>query len=270
MFFSRFRKIKTKSVKDPKYMNEKELATFEPSPFICPDKKLMLMISGKCGSTFATCWLLFQMNLLDAVFFYSDRANDFFEIYLKSNGYLKHRYDFIEDKNYTVIKIVRNPYERVVSSYFQALAGAGSRGPIDSFLGRRTTKKKTFSFAEFISYLESIDLNRCDPHQQAQLHPLEKYGVIKPSHIIDLKNMNKKLRDLEKELNLKEAPLEEIQSRISHHTIRYKTDKFCGEEYFPGWETEYPIADDFYNEELRERVAALYKEDYEAYGFQIT
>jgi len=72
-----------------------------------------------------------------------------------------------------------------------------------------------------------------------------------------------------KKLNLKETPWKEIEKRMAHHTIRYRTGNFCGEEHFQGRATEYPVADDFYNEDLRERVAILYKEDFEAYKFRI-
>ena len=99
------------------------------------------------------------------------------------------------------------------------------------------------------------------------MHVLEKRTIIAPKHIVKLKNSHERIKKIERELNLKPSRLEDF-SVSRHYTKRIAHDAFCGRTPFRHRkEKDYPASKVFYDDELRQRVFEIYKDDFDAYGY---
>jgi hypothetical protein len=167
-----------------------------------------------------------------------------------------------------VVKFVRDPFERVVSSFVHASRRGYEDEGLFKFLGRPVDAVQRFSFREFVAYLETLNLDRCDAHHRYQIHPLERDQLVRPAHLIKLEQSGESLPALEHELGLRRTDLH-VVGTAHHHTTRVDAGTFCGDERFvlgpePG---VVPQTRWFYDAQLRSKVAELYDVDFEAYGY---
>jgi len=239
------------------------------------NQKIVLMWVPKSGSTFGVNWFFAQRGLLfeaqkhyKFIHRYRDEVYRFSTEHRKSlGGYLKKPHD------YSVIKIVRHPLKRAVSSYIHAVKYKFAYKEISHFLGRNVNQERGFSFREFVGYLESININTCNIHFRSQVHPLEKSGKITIDYLIDLEDSVEKLGELERKLGLHQTDLT-LFMESKHHTIRTEVEGFYGDriDYYGrkkkrGRKIVTPPAANFYDENLLEKVGKIYAEDFERYGY---
>src|SRR5680860_1065626 len=163
------------------------LAT-RPRPILDSQHQLMLFWSAKAGCTFAVKWMLDHMGLLQEALAHHQWVHKFRVAKLYAG--LAHKSsvrDFLDSfDGYRAIKIARNPYKRAVSSYIHAARFGYEDARISDFLSRPVEKHGGFSFREFVTYLETIDLCACNVHHRVQVHPLERYFVSGSRFVIDL------------------------------------------------------------------------------------
>ncbi|UCH95984.1 MAG: sulfotransferase family 2 domain-containing protein [Candidatus Aminicenantes bacterium] len=241
------------------------------------NKKIVLMWSAKAGCTFFCKWFFAQMNLLDAALYYHQWVHFFREeVYYKSDSYTKNLHKVLND-DFKVIKIVRDPFARAVSSYIASLHQAANKEGLIShekvkkelgkFLNRSLTADETFSFREFVDYLTSIDILECDIHHRQQLHPLEMEGVLTPSYILKLEECEDALKRIEIEWNLKTTNFS-LLKESPHNTRRESQSEFCGDRKFK-WapQPRFPDHRSFYDKNLVQKIADIYKMDFDAYGY---
>ncbi|MGD2090135.1 MAG: sulfotransferase family 2 domain-containing protein [Candidatus Aminicenantes bacterium] len=237
-------------------------------------QKIVVMWSAKAGCTFLCKWFFAQMNLLDAALYYHPWVHLFRqEVYYRSEGYIKNLHGVLNG-DFTVIKIVRNPFARAVSSYFTALyqivnkeesiAHGKVKKSLEKFFKRPLSANETLSFREFVDYLAYIDTLDCDVHYRQQLHPLEIEAVLTPSYIIKLEDSEDALKRLETQLNLKTTDLNRLK-QSPHHTKREAHTEFCGDVKFK-WTPnfKFPTHLSFYDDDLIRKVADVYKMDFNA------
>jgi hypothetical protein len=242
------------------------------------DQKIVLMWSAKAGCTFFCKWFFAQMNLLDAALYYHPWVHLFREeVYYKSDGYVKNLHEVLNG-DFTVIKVVREPFARAVSSYFTALhqivnkegfvAHDKVKKALEKFLKRPLSANETLSFREFVHYLGAIDILDCDVHHRQQLHPLEIEHVLTPSYVIKLEESEDALKRIEVELNLKTTDLNRLK-QSPHHTKRESQAEFCGDRKFT-WAPHFrfPTHRSFYDADLTRKIAGIYKMDFNAYGYE--
>ena len=231
-------------------------------------QKIVLCWSAKSGATFGVKWFFVQTGLLEKalnhngfVHLYRDDVYRFSKEHRQALGhFLKQPHE------YEIIKIVRHPLKRAVSSYIHAVKYNFAYQDISRFLDRDIDRAKSFSFREFVGYLESLDVESCNIHFRTQLHPLERRGKITVDHIIDLEESHNKLGELEKSLGLRQTNLERLSKSI-HNTTRTKTDGFYGDLQIKANDAVLPPAKNFYDSELLARVYKIYMEDFERYGY---
>ena len=242
------------------------------------DQKIVVMWSAKAGCTFLCKWFFAQMNLLDAALYYHPWVHLFREeVYYRSNGYIKNLHEVLNG-DFNVIKIVRDPFARTVSSYFTALhqivnkegfiAHEVVKKSLEKFFKRPLSANETLSFREFVDYLGSIDIPDCDVHHRQQLHPLEIEDVLTPSYVIKLEEDSEgALKRLETQLNLKTTDLKRLK-QSPHNTKRESQPEFCGDVKFK-WNPQFkfPTHQNFYDDDLIRKVADVYKMDFNAYGY---
>lgn len=179
-----------------KTINEMEIEKLlwhKPVPLYYKPLNLTLFDAAKSGSELGLKWFFYQINFLDAVTFYHPWVHNFIsQIFLKS---YKYEENIKEVLNSNCVVLVRNPFTRAVSSYIMAIKHEYINKPISKFLGRFVDPEHTFSFREYINYLESSNLDKSDIHHRIQAHPLE---IVDNNRIINTAQVNQLRPDVAK------------------------------------------------------------------------
>jgi len=253
-----------------------KLIVASPQPIVASQHKLVLLWSAKSGCTFAVKWMLDHMGLLQEALAHH-RWIHYYRIQklYKSTAHKASIEDFAnEPAAYRVVKIVRNPFKRALSSYIHASQCGYEDVPMANFLDRTVDADNCYSFREFVAYLESIDLNACDVHHRSQAHRLERVFAPGTRFVIDLDHSMILLPRLERLLGLPRSKLNRY--RQSHHHTRpseRNATEFGGDALLritPKSKSELPGYRHFYDAELERRVYNLYAEDFLLYGFSTT
>jgi hypothetical protein len=263
----------TISTTQKQYEYRYNLLKLPSRPIIDPRRRLALFWSDKSGCTFAVKWIFAQMNLLTAALEYHEWIHHYREqVYDRSQQYsLGLNLLATNPSSFQVIKVVRNPFDRAVSSYIHACSRGYEDNAISLFLNRQISPEHRFSFREFIAYLFSIDLTQCNEHHQLQTHAAESSGILSIKHLVYLEHINLQISHVEKKLNLPHQDLNFL-STSSHHTRRdhSATSQFMGDECLQIYQQEsvsLPLSYCFYDQELMDSVANLYKADLLRYGY---
>jgi hypothetical protein len=253
-----------------------------PIPLFYQPKNLGLLWSAKAGCTFAIKWFFNQIDLLDFALFYNPWIHNFRDVFTSSSKYQEY---FVNQESIKellegemkIVKVVRNPYDRVVSSYIHVIKYLNGfpifQRQISKFLGRKISNKVTFSFREFIDYLETKDLQYANIHFSLQRHPGEKFGIFKPQFIVHLENSYEQLAQIELELNLKQSNFHLFRESL-HHTHRNSLLELenYADQRLPSAtlrNTIIPASKNFYDANLKAKVAKIYRVDFETYGYDI-
>ena len=84
-----------------------------------------------------------------------------------------------------MIKLVRCPYQRAVSSYFHSIKHEKIYKEISETFKKSVSKNHTFTFEEFVEFLSATDISKSNPHFRSQtwIHEINRrmkfYRVIK-------------------------------------------------------------------------------------------
>ncbi len=257
--------LKTRAQRSSNEPPERTLAR-TLKPLISREQKLAVFISAKSGCTFAVKWFLFHCNRLAEAQQHSKWIHNFRQEVL----YQEPDYDpaLVLDSTVRTVKFVRNPFARAVSSYVHAVRYPHEDDKLSVYLKRDLNSGNRFSFREFIGFLESIDLNRCNPHHRLQMHPAEVANIFTPQFVIKLEHGEQALTEVESKLKLDHAPYAELRGS-SHHTSRDDADKNVSDHVFalPKGNAQVPRDQWFYDDELINRVVALYQRDFDAYEY---
>ena len=261
--------IKKNVIPRVKYL---ELLSRGPRPIIYLEKRLVLFWSAKADCTFSVKWMFAQMGVLEEIerkhnWLHNYRA----KFYYGSSQHELGLYHLIRNPgSFYLIKVVDDPFKRAVRSYIHACIYTFEDSNLTAFLHREVNPQNRFSFREFAQYLSSIDITKCDLHLRCQISEIEKYRKFREMHIIKLDNSMEDIKYLEKSRNLKEINLDPL--RISqHHRPKYKTTEFVGDkimnEIHGIKNATIPEYKQFYDEEIKERIAKIYLRDFERYNF---
>lgn len=241
-----------------------------PSPIVDSRNKLVLLWSAKAGCTFAIKWLFHHMDLLKES---KLRVHEYrIKKLCPSDEYKAEIEDFFQSPSaYRMVKFVRDPFKRAVSSYVQAARFGHQDAGISACLGRSLAGSGKFSFREFVRYLQTIDVSRCDIHHQKQAHPLERHLIPATMFLINLNDSMQSLPKLESFLGLQQT--DPCQYRDSHHHTRTSMDiatEFSGDTVFNIYGEPTPAVPayrTFYDKDLESAIVGLYAEDFLRYGF---
>lgn len=225
-------------------------------------------MNEKAGCTFATKWMFFQQGLLEEALAYDAWVHKYrIDIYSNSDMYRLTFLSVYSDK-YIRLKLVRSPYQRAVSSYIHAIRTGYPIPELSKFLGRDIDKKNTFSFEEYLAFLEQTGVRKCDPHHRMQTEKAELSGKLKIDRVIKLEGSISKFRQIEDEYELKSADLLSFSQSIHHHK-RINNEEYCGNRKFTRHERKFSQFQLFYNDTLKEKVANLYACDFKQYGYPL-
>lgn len=252
------------------------LVRIRPLPILDSKNKLALLWSAKSGCTFAIKWMFNHMGLLEEALAYDSWIHKY-RIALLSRS--DHHEASVEDfcklpSSFRVVRFVRQPFKRAVSSYVHALRNGYEDAQIAAFLARGVDTTSRFSFREFVKYLESLDLRNCNIHHRIQTHPLERRFMPTSGFLVNLDHSMESLPKLESYLGLPQT--DPWRYRESDHHTRTSADvsaQFCGDHLFDFTREIAPVLPDyrsFYDSDLENGVYKLYAEDFLKYGFSTT
>jgi Sulfotransferase family len=230
---------------------------------------LAVMWSYKAACTTVIKWVFQQNGLLPEAMAYNSWVHKYrLRQYQKSERYLS-RLKRLSSGGFDVVKVVRDPLDRAVSSYIHAYRHGYADEAIAKIVQRPLSRRQRFSFREFVSYLEQTDLLYCNPHHRVQVAPIERHVLFRtrPSKIIRIEHgLNAALSALERELGLPATDFTNPVFESDHHTVRTAQAGSAADlVYIPRHAV--PPAAMFYDGELAAKVARLYAEDFRHYGY---
>lgn len=217
--------------------------------------------SGKSGCTIGAMMFFRHMGILDEAQAYHPwihrfRREAFYERFPVTAA------DLLSRKN-VLFKIVRNPFTRIVSSLRNKVRVPGESGKLTESLG--LSEMGEITFRQFLAFLESTDLRvKCDVHYREQVQDYEMLNLRRPAvcrleHLAD---------DIEA-LNARFGFHFDLTGLTSEHhaTKNQEWTGFAGDTPWREFGDALPDYRFFYDAELRERVAGLYRRDLDTYGY---
>jgi hypothetical protein len=239
-------------------------------------QQLAVLWSAKAGCTFAVKWFFFQADLLEEALAYSPWPHEYRQWVFTISPEYKRQLRAVPSLGSRVVKFVRNPYDRAVSSFLQACQQSTQRvdhaSPpvhelVGAYLGRPAGEDSPFTFREFVDFLSAADLDSSNTHIRRQISPCERDGRLSEMTIVKIEESARVLPHIEATLGLKESDFGLLRES-PHHTLRADLPGFAGDTPFGKTrEIAIPHSDSFYDEALLKEVGALYAEDCEAYGY---
>lgn len=234
----------------------------------------------KAGCTSLVKWFFFQIGELDAALSYNPFVHHYRnDVFMKRHGYLREGLDLIVAGEVPIIKLVRDPYDRAVSSFAQLLklqSNAESQWPrkvraaILDKIGE-TAPPGCLSFRQFLSGVAAIGASSAGISRHVAQQYQEGEEQLR-DRLIRLENFAAEISGLEREFGLKSSPLADLtDSRHHRRKIMSPAGSLAGRVVsradFP--ETAMPSNDAFYNDQTRRLAAAAYAADFSAYDYPV-
>jgi hypothetical protein len=278
-FFTGIHLIKESRTSPPSGSNTKfgRLLWRSLPPLIHPRARVIIIWSAKSACTQTLIWFFHHLGHLRSARDFHIWPHDYRDyVYYYSELYRDaYRLDF---STFKVIRVVRDPYERAVSSFRHMLAQGFGSDTITKRLRYRNIGKTGLSFAAFLDCLENSDLTNCNPHYRIQRHPIE--DVLPIHYLINVSNEDlfKRLNDIEPEIGLPPSDMAEIAKdwlaelhwhkrpeQIMNDGSDFYTRALTVEQARAG---PWPLYEAFLTPEARERISRYYAIDLKTY-FQL-
>jgi hypothetical protein len=198
----------------------------EPRPLVFSERPAAISWSAKSASAQVLIWYLLKENILDEAIAYHSWIHRFRQCELYRSKRFRQsmaRLRNNESENGSLIRVMRFPVNRLVSSYRHALLFGYADRPMSAALGRGISSNEGFSIALFLEFLKQIDITTCDIHYRAQINPIDALAfkhltVINP----DRDQLFAKLNEVEEELGLTPTDFAAVdtfnQVALAHHT----------------------------------------------------
>src|SRR4030095_11831493 len=192
-----------------------------PRPIVDSRNKIVLLWSAKAGSTFVVKWMFEHMGVLAEALRYDRSVHRYrVEVLYTNDQHKASINDFCQSpSSYRIVKVVRQPFKRAVSSYLHAV-GSGQKNPHKlSFFDEEGKPTQRFSFREFLRQLETLGLTKGNIHYRLQTHPLERHFIPTSMFLLNLDYSMKSLPKLEAHLGLPRTDPQHYRDS-PHHTDR--------------------------------------------------
>jgi hypothetical protein len=192
-------------------------------PLLDPDHQLMLVYSRLAASTPAVLWFLQRMGIAPPPHARREKPQAGLEAGLFRRPDVVAALQ-VPPHAWTLVRVVRDPLERAVSGFRQALATGYVRAAMLDTLGI-DIDRSGLSFQQYIDFLESEDLDRCHPMHRRQMHPVERLRT--PDFLINVsrQDLSEQLSEVESKLGLvptdwaalrrHEAPRAKLRGRMA-------------------------------------------------------
>ncbi len=228
------------------------------------ERRVLMDFSAKGGCTIATKMFFTHMDLLDRALAHSPWVHDF----RRAHFYEEHPCtvtDLLSRRN-QLFKVVRNPYDRVISGLRQKVRTRKNVDRITDFLDIDDIRDITFR--GFVDFLESINLrHHCDSHYRIQVQDYERLGLRTP-RVCKIETFK---QDIDKLNEAHGYAFDPLSVTSNHHVSRDNTWHDLASD------TAWSVFDDdlhqlpdyrlFYDRDLYERVKRLYWCDIDRYHY---
>ena len=148
----------------------------EPRPLVFSECTAAISWSAKSASAQVLIWYLLKENILDEAIAYHNWIHLFRQCELYKSRFFRQsmaRLRNNESEHGSLIRIMRIPANRLISSYRHALLFGYADQPMSAALGREIRSDEGFSIALFLEFLKQIDITTCDIHYRAQTNPID-------------------------------------------------------------------------------------------------
>ena len=252
----------------------------------------MLLFSPKAGCTSLVKWFFFHTGKLDEALEYNPWIHRYrTEVFLTQPGYAMRSLQLLEGGERPVVKLVRNPFDRAVSSLLHVIATADRshrqiwQRPLVEGARRQAGKPMAtpvrLSFRDFMQHVAKIGPadEHLNPHVAQQYRPGEE-GL--HPRIIKIEQFEADIRRLEAEYGLPASPLDLLvksKHHISGRTPPPKQKLMAARRRHPAdWDIGYkrirnnnlPAYSEMYDDTLAELVRTNFADDFEKYGYDRT
>ena len=240
-------------------------------PLIHNDARMIVIFSPKSACSSVVIWFLHQIGEAQAAQQYHYWPHRYrIEVYYRSPQY---RSAFDQDlENFSVVRVVRDPFERAVSSFRHVLGMRPLREKVSKLSGIDIANDG-MSFAQFLDFLDDCDLTTCDAHYGLQHHPIENRVPV--SHLINVstENLFARLNEVEADLGLPRTDFASLSwiHQTEHYRHKFPNATDIGDPFTarlkPRAATRgpWPPNSTFLTAEAREHIADLYRVDLQSY-----
>jgi hypothetical protein len=172
-----------------------------PRPLINPAAQMIVLFSPKSACTNVAVWFFHHLGKAAEAREFSRWPHHYrLQVYYDSQLYKDACKQDLT--NFKVVRVVRDPYDRVASGFRHAMTTRRARPVIAAQLNDPDIETKGMSFEQFLTFLEAVDLTACDPHFALQRHPLE--DVLPVDHFINIstEDLMARLSEIERDFGL--------------------------------------------------------------------
>lgn len=247
--------------------------TDKPRPMVNPIDGYGVIWAAKSACSSVALWHFSRLKMLEAAMFYHPAPHKFrAEVVEKSHTYRKwlERGDPREIKWYWV---VRDPVNRALSSFRHNIRFGYDDDRISEALGRVIKCADGYSFNDFLTYLESIDVHsqQTDFHVRSQQHRLMKFMPVRALNI-DVMTLEGAMNMIEAELGLditEFANLKGLEWLASKHHATYTSAQRADCDTILNADMarqEWPFTRSSLDEQALARLKEVYAADFVAIG----
>jgi len=243
-----------------------------PFPLINEEKKFIMFWMPKCGCTTASYWFIGTLGLhkeLDEMYPGTDlgaKVHRYRDQILLQNYNTGEEADALlatlEKPEYFKFVIVRNPFSRLVSSYFGLMNNPVLLDQLISDGLPVSDLKKKVSFSQFVEYLFTVDLSNCDPHLRYQTTNICWDNNFALDYIIRLEQLKDGINFINKKFDL------DIRLKALYVMKKFLPPK---NSCYAQWSFDkimelrnskgLPFYKNFYTPELQKKVLTLFRAD---------
>lgn len=243
-----------------------------PRPLILPQARTIVIFAQKSACTNVVIWYLHHIGHAKAARDFHYWPHNYLYRVLHYSQFYRDAYK-LDLSSFTVLRVVRDPFERTVSSFRHALRHDFADADIAKKLGGRVVAAKGLSFAGFLDFLEALDIVDCDRHFCLQRHPIE--DKLPVHHLIDVtrQDLFARLNEIETLVGLPRSNMEAhpwVKHLRGHN--RPKQELGDADDLYARALTRnqartgpWPRYEALLTPEARARIARLYAVDIEAY-----
>jgi hypothetical protein len=241
-------------------------------PLISIDRRLIVLFSAKSACSSTLIWFYKQTGLLEAA---RARSNwpHVYRQQVMNRGTLAHDCAVLGLDGFRILRVVRDPLSRSISSFRHALATGYADADLRTKLGLDTDARIALSFERWVDYLELNDLRSCNPHHRLQRKALE--DLRSPDVVINVthQDLYTELNRLEREWNWPVTDFPNLHWLQELHAKRDLRQRIAAKDASRRPLTRrnarsgpWPQDRALLRPDLVSRLRRLYRVDFEAYG----
>jgi len=248
-----------------------EALAVAPRPLVDQKRRLMLLFSPKSACTSAVIWFYQQAGLTETARKY-DRWPHRYRTRVFNHGDAFDRAAALGLDQFRIVRVVREPLSRCVSSFRHALASDYARKELNAVLGIPLEGPLSLSFEQWVDFLERSDLFACDTHHRVQFHPVER--LRSPDFIINVSHQDlyAELNRIEQVLGLPHTDFPNLDwlQRMHRHRDFHHRIELADAASLPLGRDEarngpWPSNSALLRDDLKARLRVLYRVDFDAY-----